>query len=87
MEHIVCVKTKDMKRTYKAISAHSTENAEEYSHAFDRTQKGATWEDEVEEKKKSSGCATPLRIRASRGPQQQNNPPPHPRLRQIPSSP
>ena len=39
MEHTICVKTKDMKRTYNVINTHRTENVEEYTHTFNRTQK------------------------------------------------
>ena len=44
MEHTICVKTKDMKRTYNAINAHRTENVEEHTHTFNRTQKRSNLE-------------------------------------------
>ena len=60
MEHTICVKTKDMKRTYNAINAHRTENVEEHTHTFNRTQKKEQLgQEEVEEKKKSSGRVPP----------------------------
>jgi len=37
------LRLKACKRTYKAINARRTENAEKYTHTFNRTQNGATW--------------------------------------------
>ena len=60
MQHTICVKTKDMKRTYNVINTHRTGNVEEYTHTFNRTQKKEQLgKDEVEEKKKSSGRVPP----------------------------
>ena len=80
MEHTICVKTKDMKRTYNAINAHRTENVEEHTHTFNRTQKRSNLERMRSKRRKRAAAVYPPPYRTSRGPQHQGNPPPHPRL-------
>ena len=80
MEHTICVKTKDMKRTYNAINAHRTENVEEHTHTFNRTQKRSNLERMRSKRRKRAAAVYPPPYRTSRGPEHQSNPPPHPRL-------